>query len=207
MKPTVMTLTGDQTRVLLHESWGRAKVRDRQMVRLLLHTGIKIGELVNLNVGDVHTGNRVKKSIFISPRIGKRWRRVPLDRSAREAIALVLEYNRSQGFILDPDFPLFISRQRNKKDDSYRITSRQAQRIARSLGSEAAIGFTTTPRTFRHTFAKTLVEQGAELPMVQRLLGHRDLKTTRAYYGNDSRGLRTDALAAAFGPREPLAGD
>lgn len=182
MKSPILALTQEQTSSVLQEAWGRPNLRNRHMMQFMIHTGIKIGELVQLNIGDVHTGVRVRKSLCITPRIGKRWRRIPLDREAREAVALVLEYNRSQGFTLDPEGPLFISRQRNRKDPSFRITCRQVQRIVKAVGRHAALGFDMTPRTLRHTFAKSALGQGADLAKVQRLLGHSDYKTTVLYY-------------------------
>src|SRR5271169_6898733 len=111
MRRTIPTLTEEQTSTLLQGTWGRAQERDRQMLTFLLHTGLKINEFVKLNVGDVYTGKRVKKSLAVTGRISKGVRRVPMDRSAREAIAIMLDYNRSQGLELTPEDPLAISRQ------------------------------------------------------------------------------------------------
>lgn len=183
MKRLIPTLTKEQAFTLLQGTWGRAQERDRQILTFLLHTGLKINEFVKLNVSDVYTGKRVKKSLAITPRIGKGLRRLPLDRSAREAAALMLDYNRTQGLALNADDPLAISRQRNRKDHSYRITARQVQRIVKTLREDASLEFKTTPQTLRHTFAKTVLSQGADLRTLQKLLGHRSLKTTRDLYG------------------------
>lgn len=183
MRRAIPTLTDEQALALMKRTWGRAQDRDRQILQFLLHTGLKINEFVRLNVGDVFSGKRVKKALTITSAHGKATRRIPLDRQAREAVAMMLDYNRSQGQALNPEDPLVISRQRNKKDNSYRITPRQVQRIVKTLREEAAFGFKTTPQTLRHTFAKTMLEQGADLRTLQRLLGHRSLKTTRDLYG------------------------
>jgi site-specific recombinase XerD len=106
-----------------------------------------------------------------------------MDREAREAVATILDYNRSQGYSLGDHEPLVVSRQRNKKDGSYRITARQVQRIVKTLREDAAVGFKTTPQTFRHTFARTVLGRGGDLRTLQRLLGHRSIKTTRDLYG------------------------
>jgi site-specific recombinase XerD len=84
---------------------------------------------------------------------------------------------------LTPEDPLVISRQRNRKDNSYRITARQVQRIVKTLREDASLEFKTTPQTLRHTFAKALLNQGADLRTLQKVLGHRSLKTTRDLYG------------------------
>lgn len=183
MRRVIPTLTDEQTSTLMQGTWGRAQERDRQMLTFLLHTGLKINEFVKLNVGDTYTGKRVKKSLLINNRISKGVRRVPMDRSAREAVALMLDYNRSQGLSLSPEDPLVISRQRNRKDNSYRITARQVQRIVKTLREDASLQFKTTPQTLRHTFAKSLLDQGVDLRTLQKVLGHRSLKTTRDLYG------------------------
>jgi len=195
MRRVIPTLTDEQTSTLMQGTWGRAQERDRQMLTFLLHTGLKINEFVKLNVGDVYTGKRVKKSLQIGNRISKGVRRVPMDRSAREAVALMLDYNRSQGLALNSEDPLVISRQRNRKDNSYRITPRQVQRIVKTLREDASLQFKTTPQTLRHTFAKTLLDQGTDLRTLQKVLGHRSLKTTRDLYG-----LATESSAAAGSP-------
>jgi site-specific recombinase XerD len=153
------------------------------MLSFLLHTGLKIREFVGLTVGDVYSGKRVRQTLVIPASGSREARRIPLDRDARENVAIMLEFNRRHGFSLAADQPLAISRQRNRKDGSHRITPRQVQRILKSLREEAAIGFKTTPQTLRHTFAAKMLREGADLEKVQKLLGHRSIKTTRHLYG------------------------
>lgn len=186
MKKTIATLNADQTTALIKSTWGFAQERDRQMLTFLLHTGLKINEFVNLDVGDVFTGKRVKMNLAVAATPGKNPRKVPLDREAREAVAVILDYNRSQGYSMEGHDPLVVSRQRNKKDGSYRITARQVQRIVKTLREDAALGFKTTPQTLRHTFAKSVLGSGGDLRTLQRLLGHRSIKTTRDLYGVNS---------------------
>jgi integrase len=178
-----LVLTEEQASALLQGTWGRWGMRDRQMLSFLLHTGLKIREFVSLNVGDVFSGKRVRMTLTIPASPGREARRIPLDREAREAVAIMLEFNRRHGFSLAPDQALVISRQRNRREGSYRITPRQVQRILKTLREEAALGFKTTPQTLRHTFAASLIRQGADLRRVQMLLGHRSIKTTRHLYG------------------------
>ncbi|MBI4084047.1 MAG: tyrosine-type recombinase/integrase [Candidatus Lambdaproteobacteria bacterium] len=183
MRKNPAVLTEEQTNSLMQGTWGRSQERDRWMMIFLLNTGLKINEFVNLNVGDVYTGLRVKKNLLIASAPGKPQRAVPLTREGREAIAYVLEFNRSQGFMLGAEEPFIISRQRNKKDQSYRMTPRQVQRIVKTLREDAALQQKTTPQTLRHTYAKTLLGKGVDMKTVQKLLGHRSIKTTRNLYG------------------------
>ena len=179
----VHTLDANQATAMLQCTWGNAQERDRQVLTFLLNTGLKINEFVNLSVADVYTGKRVKRNLIMEAPGGAGERKVPLNREAREAIAIMLEYNRNAGFDLNGDLPLVLSRQRNRKDGSYRITPRQVQRIVKTLREDASLGFKTTPQTLRHTYAKKLLNEGADLQTLQRLLGHRSIKTTRDLYG------------------------
>ncbi|MCZ6628446.1 MAG: tyrosine-type recombinase/integrase [SAR324 cluster bacterium] len=176
-------LTEEQTNALLEGTWGRTQERDRQILNFLLHTGLKISEFVKLNIGDLYTGLRVKKSLALQPAPGKMERKIPMNREAREAVAVILAFNRRRGFSLTPAEPFIVSRQRNKIDGDYRITPRQVQRIIKSLREDASLNFKTTPQTFRHTFASKMLENGADLRTLQKLLGHRSIKTTRDLYG------------------------
>ncbi|MDH5751804.1 MAG: tyrosine-type recombinase/integrase [Deltaproteobacteria bacterium] len=182
MKKEISSLTGEQADALISGTWGRSQERDRQMLIFMMNTGLKINEFVNLNIEDVYTGKRVKKTLMIPGEGKKSERKVPMNREAREAIAVILDYNRCQEIELGPQDPLIISRQRNKKDGSLRITPRQVQRIVKSLREDARLGFKTTPQTLRHTFAKNLLDQGQDLKTLQKLLGHRSIKTTRDLY-------------------------
>jgi len=184
MAKSLPTLSEEQAAALIKGAWGRAQERDRQMLVFLLHTGLKINEFVGLKVSDVFTGQRVRKNLLVSGDAGKPDRSVPLNREAREAVALILEYNRSQGFQLLGEEPFIVSRQRNKKDGSYRMTPRQVQRIVKTLREDASLNLRTTPQTFRHTYAKSLLGQGVDIKTVQKLLGHRSIKTTRNLYGD-----------------------
>lgn len=188
MEAMRLALSEDQAKALLEGTWGRMQDRDRQILTFLLQTGLKINELVRLNVGDVYTGSRVRKSVRIRNGSGKKERRIPLGPQAQEAVRHLLEFNRSFGAKLEADEPFVISRQRNKRDGSMRITSRQVQRIVKTLREDASLGFKATPQTLRHTFARSLLEQGTDLRTVQKILGHRSIKTTRDLYGTEKAG-------------------
>jgi site-specific recombinase XerD len=181
MKRAIPVLSTEQAATLLQGAWGRSQDRDRQMLTFILHTGLKINEFVKLNIGDVYSGTRVRKTLIVPGARGLR--RVPLDRPAREAIAVMLDFTRGLGMPISLEAPLVASRQRNKKDNSYRITARQVQRIVKTLREDAALQFKTTPQTLRHTYAHDLLEHGADLRTLQKRLGHRSLKTTRDLYG------------------------
>src|SRR3989304_2752250 len=109
MKNAISTLTSEQASALIKSTWGFAQERDRQMLTFLLHTGLKINEFVNLNIAEVFTGKRVKMNLLIPGARGKPARKVPMDREAREAVAVILDYYRRQGYSLEADDPLVVS--------------------------------------------------------------------------------------------------
>ena len=97
MGKIINTLSQEQTKTLMESTWGNAQERDRQMLTFLLCTGLKIKEFVNLNVGDVYTGTRVRSRAIIPGGNGKPSRKIPLTREAREAVAIILEFTRQHG--------------------------------------------------------------------------------------------------------------
>ena len=186
MRPSYSTLTKEQSNVLYSApSWGHMQQRDQNILLFLLHTGLKVNEFINLNVSDVYTGNAIRKSLVVRM-LGKKQRRVPIAKAARQAALAILEFNRAMGGSLQGDEPFIISRQRNKKDGSARMTPRQVQRIIKALHGDANATFRITPQTLRHTYARAALEQGADIKKLQRLLGHRSIKTTRDLYGEET---------------------
>ena len=105
MKRNISLLTEQQTKALMQGTWGRTQERDREILKFLLHTGLKINEFVGLNVEDVYAGNRVRKSLNIAADAKKPARKIPIDREAREAIAVILDFNQRQGFRLEAHEP------------------------------------------------------------------------------------------------------
>lgn len=190
MRKNLPILDEAQASALMEGTWGRWGERDRQIMRFLLHTGLKIREFVRLNVADVYTGSRVRKSVQIDGEGERPARRVPLDREAREAVAVILEFNRRHDMHLAPEEPFIISRQRNRTDGSYRITPRQVQRILKMLREDAELELKTTPQALRHTYAATMIRQGLDMKRLQKLLGHRSIKTTRDLYGERQHEAR-----------------
>ena len=182
MNRGINTLSQEQKKILMESTWGIAQERDRQMLTFLLHTGLKINEFVSLNVRDVFSGRRVRKSAVIAGGKGKPSRKIPLTREAREAVAIILDFNRDQGLSLTPSAPLVISRQKNRKDGSYRITPRQVQRIVKTLREDASLGFKTTPQPLRHTFAREMLGHCGALEALQKLLGNRSIDGNRGHY-------------------------
>ncbi len=144
--------------------------RDRLIFELLLGTGIRLGSLVDLDVGDVdlRTG-----TLRIQLKGGTEGR-VFLNPGLRRLIRRFLIENATRGDC-GPNTPLF----RGQSDN--RLSARQIQlRFARWF-REARIGRSVSLHSLRHTFATKLYEKTGDLHLVQRALGHRQITTTEIY--------------------------
>ncbi len=152
----------------VHDHFGQ---RDKAMIELLYATGIRVSELIGLDVGDVHLTMGFVRCMGK----GSKERIIPIGRTATIAIQEYLENGR----------PLFLKKQ---KDDALflnhlgkRLTRQGFWKILKRLTTSAGISKDLTPHTLRHSFATHLLENGADLRAVQEMLGHADISTTQIY--------------------------
>jgi len=143
-------------------------IRDRAIVECLYSTGMRIGELVQLNVSDV----RDDRQILIKGK-GNKERIVFLGEYALKSLKRYLEEVRPSLVRDDKEMALFLSR------FGTRLTCRSIERMMEKYG--IMTGKDVSPHTIRHSFATHLLENGADLRAVQELLGHSDLSTTQKY--------------------------
>lgn len=185
MRP-VKYLTDQEIKKVLSSFWvdDPLYMRNRAMVIFALNTGLRVSEFTGLNVGDVFNGH-IKKELRVRKEIakGKRERIIPLNEKARQAIGELLDFSEERGYKLEKDAPLFVSR-RGK-----RITSRQVENIVKRLREDSEIDINMTPHTLRHSFATRLRKKGADLRVIQTLLGHKNLATTQIYTWVDREDL------------------
>lgn len=183
---TIKYLTEKETQRVLSSFWidDPCLVRNEALVIFSLNTGLRVGELTSLNIGDVFNGH-IRKELTIRKEItkGKRERTIPLNMKARSAISELLDFNEKRGYGRGENDPLFVSK-RGK-----RITPRQVENIIKQLREDSDIEVEMTPHTLRHTFATRLRKKGADLRVIQTLLGHKNLSTTEVYTGVDREDL------------------
>ena len=146
-------------------------LRDRAMLELLYATGIRVGELTTLDIDDLDDERRVVRVIGK----GDKERRVPYGAPAREALGLWLRLGRPRLARDDSGPALFLGRR------GRRVDQRQVRTVVHSLLEHVADAPDLGPHGLRHSAATHLLEGGADLRVVQELLGHASLATTQIY--------------------------
>ena len=152
-----------------------AGARDRAMVELLYGAGLRVGELVALDLEDVQLSNRL---VRVRGK-GRKERVVPFGRRAAEAIRTYLPARAGWRRPGCPDGPLFVS-QRGE-----RLTDRSVRRALTAAVRRTAAAHHLHPHALRHAFATHLLEAGMDLRAIQELLGHSSLATTQVYTSVD----------------------
>ena len=145
--------------------------RDRTMLEVLYATGLRVSELVNLKLNQVNLNQGVLRIVGK----GNRERLIPL---GEEAVQWV------QQFLQGPRVEILLERQTDflfptRRGD--RMTRQAFWHIIKRYARKAGVSKDLSPHTLRHAFATHLLNHGADLRVVQMLLGHSDLSTTQIY--------------------------
>lgn len=165
-------------------------VRDRAVLELLYATGVRVGELTGLDIDDVDFQSDVIRVIGK----GDKERRVPFGRPARSALNEWLERGRPR-LVVDRSGPgLFLGRR------GRRIDPRQVRSLVHDMLTHVPDAPDLGPHGLRHSAATHLLEGGADLRMVQELLGHASLATTQIY-----THVSIERLAASYAQAHPRA--
>lgn len=168
---------------------GFIEQRDRAILELLYSSGLRVGELSGLNVDSIN----LKEGLVKVMGKGRKERLVPIGRKAREALNSYLVEKLLQK---KTDKALFVSRNGKRLDE--RAIRRVVTKYCRALGIEGKV----SPHTLRHTFATHLLQSGADLRVIQELLGHSSLSTTQKY-----THLDITHLMDVYDKSHPLAND
>jgi integrase/recombinase XerC len=146
-------------------------LRDRAILETLYASGVRVSELGGLNVGNIDLGTGEMRVVGK----GDKERLVLLGRPAIAALRAYLQVGRPEQAGDKPTRALFLNR------FGGRLSVRSISTIVRQAGVTAGIKEKVTPHLLRHTFATHLLEGGADLRVVQELLGHSSLETTQIY--------------------------
>ncbi|HIS83586.1 site-specific tyrosine recombinase XerD [bacterium] len=160
-------ITAEEINIILSENLNK---REKVILELLYGCGLRVSELVNLKIHDID----ISAKYLQCTGKGSKERIVPIGSKALHAIKM---------YIKERDFILQKTRKTSKNllltEEGKNITRQEVYNFIHKLGEK--IHKSISPHTLRHTFATHLLENGADLRVVQELLGHSDVSTTQLY--------------------------
>ena len=144
--------------------------RDKAMLELLYATGIRVSELIQLNIDDLDI-----EMAYIRCCKGARERMIPIGSMAITALKEYLSKSRPLLVQSEDEIALFVN------INGSRLTRQGFWKIIKQYKNQAKINKDITPHTLRHSFAAHLLENGADLMSIQEMLGHSDISSTQIY--------------------------
>lgn len=162
--------------------------RNKAIIETLYGCGLRVSELVNLRLTDIHYG----EGFVIVTGKGNKQRLVPVNGKALKEID-IYKLDRDRLPLVHDQNVVFLNRR------GYRLTRAMIFTIIKDLAAKAGIRKNISPHTFRHSFATHMIEAGADLRVVQEMLGHESILTTEIYTHIDRSFLRDTLIM--FHPR------
>ncbi len=164
-------------------------LRDRAMIELLYASGLRISELANARLENFNFEERV---VRVTGK-GNKTRLVPVGRKACEALAAYLSTERPKLVKSRSSSEIFLSAR------GTRLTTARIWQIVKKHARHAGLEKNIYPHLLRHSFATHLLGNGADLRIIQEMLGHADISTTQVYTHVDQQRLK--AVHRQFHPR------
>jgi integrase/recombinase XerD len=175
-KPVPKPMTTEQVDALLREPQHfntQESVRDAAMLELMYATGMRVTELVSLNLDSIHLSPRPAHVRCLGK--GAKERSLPVYEQAAQALERYLDTSRPALLKNRPQAALFVNRR------GERLTRQGFWLIFKNYARSAGIEGNVTPHTLRHSYATHLLRGGASVRAVQELLGHANVSTTQVY--------------------------
>lgn len=177
--PNYLSYNEIETMLEVPDTFKNNSLRDKLIIEILYSTGIRVSELVNIKVKDIDFYNN---QILILGK-GNKERYVIFGNTLKD---MLKEY-----ISIKNDSEYLITNKYNKK-----MSTRSIEEIVKKIVKIDGIKNKVTPHTIRHTFATHMLNEGADLRVVQELLGHENLKTTEVYTHVSNERLRTVYLSS-----------
>lgn len=152
------------------ECTDRKGYRDHAMLELLYATGIRVSELINLDVTDVNISAGI-----VNCRGRDKIRAIPMYPTAIKALKDYIDFIRPDMIAIPSERSLFVN------INGERMSRQGFWKIIKAYQQKAGIDKDITPHTLRHSFATHLLENGADLRSIQEMLGHADISSTQIY--------------------------
>lgn len=165
-------LSGEEVELLLEQpkNCDNKGIRDKAMLELLYATGIRVSELINLDVSDVNV-----PMSFIRCNGGKKERIIPMGHQAKDALENYINNVRKYMVRDENETALFVN------CSGARLSRQGFWKLIKYYQHIAGIETDITPHTLRHSFAAHLLENGADLHSIQEMMGHADISSTQVY--------------------------
>lgn len=183
--PEVLTINEIDAMIAAINPECREAVRDRALMETLYGCGLRVSELINLEINKLH----LNEGYLVVVGKGNKERLVPLGEVTADALTTWLD-ERAVGKIRPGEENYVFLAPRTGS----RITRMRVFKIVRRLAEDAGIKREVSPHTLRHSFASHLLEGGANLRAIQQMLGHESLATTQIYIHIDRSRLREEIL-------------
>jgi len=180
------TLTDDEVRkVLVATGRSEADLRDHVLLLVAVSTGLRVSELVALDVGDIRNGKGVKTVVTLRPETtkGNRPGEVILPEKVRRKLVSFLSWKAQQSELLDDEAPLFVSRGGGRAGAlrGSRLSVRSAEHIFAVWQARTGLDRRMNFHAIRHTFATRLLRETRNLRLVQVACRHSSPTTTAIY--------------------------
>ena len=159
--------------------------RNRAIIECLYSCGLRVSELITIKISNVSLKENIMKVIGK----GNQQRIVPLSNTLHTYLKYYLDFIRSKQKIQKADLDTLFLNRRGRGLSRVMIFT-----IVKELSTQAGITKTVSPHTFRHSFATHLVEGGADLRVVQEMLGHANITTTEIYTHLNQEYLRQEII-------------
>lgn len=165
-------LSGEEVELLLEQpkNCDNKGIRDKAMLELLYATGIRVSELINLDVSDVNV-----PMSFVRCKGGKKERIIPMGHQAKDALENYINNVRKYMVKDENETALFVN------CSGARLSRQGFWKLIKYYQHIAGIETDITPHTLRHSFAAHLLENGADLHSIQEMMGHADISSTQVY--------------------------